>query len=97
MRKILLNEKIIDIFIEYKSQGVSNFRIAGIIGVHPNTLSNWINEGKKIDLEINKNEEAYQSIFDKDELVLGIKKEVLHRLYSENERQHTILPVQLQK
>lgn len=90
MKKTLLTYSILEIFIEWKSQGITNGRIAGIMGIHYNTLSNWINKGKEIAARIEREEENHQSIFNQNELIIGIKNELLYKLFLENDRQHHV-------
>ena len=90
MKKTLLTRSILEIFIEWKSQGITNGRIAGIIGIHYNTLSNRINKGREIAARIEHEEENLQSIFNQNDLVIGVKNELFYQLFIENERQHHI-------
>ena len=86
MKKTLLTHSILEIFIEWKSQGITNGRIAGILGIHYNTLSNWINKGREIAARIEHEEENYLSIFNQNDLVIGVKNELLYKLFIENDR-----------
>ena len=90
MKKTLLTHSILEIFIEWKSQGITNGRIAGILGIHYNTLSNWINKGREIAARIEHEEENYLSIFNQNDLVIGVKNELLYKLFIENDRQHHV-------
>lgn len=90
MKKILLDRVMLDTFIEWKSQGVLNGRIAGILGIHPNTLSNWISKGKELAIRIEEEEDNFRSLFNENEYIMGIKNEYLYKLYLENDKQYHV-------
>lgn len=62
-----LSTKIIREYIEWREKGISNSRIASVIGISFNSLSKWITEGEKL-LKSGKADETLQNRLFTDQL-----------------------------
>lgn len=95
-----LNREIITLFKEYRSNGSSPKRIAGMLGIHFNTFYAWIKKGEELYSQhfTNKTSEQIEtSLFNKDELFLGSRLELYIELFLENEKQTHIAADKLER
>lgn len=79
-----LSRQIVEEYITWRNQGISNPRIAEVLGINVNTLLKWIQEGNELLKELG-DEETPVSLFD-DEIMASTIENLKMKLAVENRR-----------